>query len=222
MTGFVAQFALFTVLPVLMGVALVLFDRTTTGPVRRAEAFLVPLFLVGVGGSGLSGFITHVFIADPGSAFQLQFGFAGLALGLLGAVAAERRDGFREATVAAAAVVGAGAALAPFLATSVGLTPTTILQGIVELVRPALLIWLLMALRRAERSEPPTIVLRSWMIPVRRGSVFAVGISATAFAVGNSTGQVMALSTAGIAVAAVVFWWIVSRAASHRVAAASA
>src|SRR5690606_17186281 len=105
--------ALFTVLPVLLGAAIVLLDRSATGPIRRAEAFLVPLFLVGVGGSGLSGFIAHFFISDPvarsigwepGSPFQLEVGFANLAIGLLGAVAAERRDGFREATVLAVTV----------------------------------------------------------------------------------------------------------------------
>ena len=44
----------------------------------------------------------------------------------------------------------------------------------------------------------------------------AVGIAATAFSVGNSTGQIAALSLAGIVVAAAAFWLIVSRAPSHR------
>ena len=48
LTEVVARLALFTLLPVLLGTALVLFDRTASGPVRRAEAFLVPLFLIGV------------------------------------------------------------------------------------------------------------------------------------------------------------------------------
>ncbi len=227
MTEIILRLALFTVLPVLLGAAIVIFDRTAVGPVRRAEAFLIPLFLVGVGGSGISGFIAHVFIADPaarsigwepGSPFHLVVGFANLAIGLLGAVAAERRDGFREATVVAATVFGVGtAAVHLMVAVATGsLGFGSVLQSVSGVVQPALLIWFLMALRRAERDDLPTIVLRGWMIPVRRGSVAAVGIAATAFSLGYSTGQMVALSLAGIAVAGVAFWWIVSRAPSHR------
>ena len=66
---------------------------------------LIPLFIIGVAGSGFGGFIAHVFISDEiaesigwdaGSPFQLEVGFANLAIGLLGAIAAERRDGFRR------------------------------------------------------------------------------------------------------------------------------
>ena len=56
MEEFLARFALFTVLPLSLGAAFVIFDRTATGPVRRAEAFLIPLFLVGIGGSGVADF----------------------------------------------------------------------------------------------------------------------------------------------------------------------
>ncbi len=220
------RLALFTVLPVLLGAAIVIFDRTAIGPVRRAEAFLIPLFVVGVGGSGISGFIAHAFISDPvarsigwepGSPFQLEVGFAYLAFGLLGAVAAERRDGFREATVAAATVFSVGAALVHLMdiAATGNLAPGNALQSVSNLALPALLIWFLVALRRAEQAEPPNIVLRGWMIPVRRGSVAAVAVAASAFPVGYATGQVVAVSLAGIAVAAAAFWWIVSRAPSH-------
>jgi hypothetical protein len=93
------------------------------------------------------------------------------------------------------------------------------LLNVANLAMPALLIWFLVALRRAERAEEPNIVLRSWMIPVRRGSVVAVAIAAGALPVGYATGQVVLWSLGGIAGAALVFWWIVSRAPSHRVAA---
>jgi hypothetical protein len=221
---FLARLALFTALPVLLGAAIVMFDRTATGAVRRAEAFLVPLFIIGVGGNGIVEFIGNVFISDtvarslgqqPGNPFQLEVGFANLAIGLLGAVAAERRDGFREATVAAVFVFSVGATLV-YVAATGSPAPGNLLTDIGNLVRPALLIWFLIILRRAERAEPQTIVLRSWMIPVRRGSVVAVGIAATAFSVSYSTGRMAALSLAGTAVAVVVFWWFVSRAPSHR------
>jgi hypothetical protein len=230
MEDFLMRLALFTALPVILGAAIILFDRTAIGPVRRAEAFLIPLFIVGVGGSGISGFIAHVFISDPvarsigwetGSPFQLEVGFANLAIGLLGAIAAERRDGFREATVVAATIFSVGATLVHLMdiVATGNLAPGNTLQNVSNLAKPVLLIWFLVALRRAERNETPNIVLRSWMIPVRKGSVAAVAIAATAFAVGYATNLVVASSLAGIAVAAVAFWWIVSRAVSHKAAA---
>lgn len=199
------RLALFTLLPVLLGATIVIFDRTAIGPVRRAEAFLILLFIVGVGGSGISAFIAHVFLSRPATPFQLAVGFAWLAVGLMGAVAAERRDGFREATVAAATVLGVGASIAS----------GNVLQAISGLATPVLLIGLLLTLRRAERA-PPNITLRSWMVPVRYGAVAAVAIAASAAPVGHATGQVMASSLTTIAVAFVAFWWIVSRAPSHR------
>jgi hypothetical protein len=221
------RLALFTALPVVLGAAILISDRTAIGVVRRAEGFLIPLFLVGVGGSGMSGFIAHVLISDPaarsmgwepGSPFQLVVGFANLAIGLLGAVAAERRDGFREATIVAATVFTVGATIVHLMtiAATGGLGAGNALQAVASLAQPALLVWFLVALRRAEHDEPPTIVLRGWMIPVRRGSVAAVGIAATAYALGYSTGQVVTLAAAGMAVAGAAFWWIVSRATSHR------
>ncbi|MGH2774184.1 MAG: DUF6790 family protein [Actinomycetota bacterium] len=65
--------------------------------------------------SGLSGFFGHVFTPDAvaesidwpkGSPFQQEIGFANLALGVLGLIAAGRRDGFREATVIAVELQG--------------------------------------------------------------------------------------------------------------------
>lgn len=216
------RLALFTVLPVVLGAAIVRFDRTATGPVRRAEAVVIPLFLVGIGGGGVTAFVAQVFLPGPaalalgwapGSPFQLEAGFARLAIGLLGAVAAERRDGFREATVAAATVYGVGAALVRFIA--IDATGTAALMAVSELATPLLLIWLLVGLRRAEQ-EPATIVLRSWMVPVRRGAVAAVAVVAGAISIGQATGQVTAFSLAAMAGAAAAFWWVVSRAPSHR------
>ena len=217
------RLALFTVMPLLLGMALVLFDRTATGPVRRAEAFLVPLFMVGVGGGGMTAFIAHVFIAETGTPFRIEVGMASLAVGLLGAIATEWRDGFREATVMAATVLGLGTAAVQLMEiAATGLTPGNTAETVSGFAVPALLVWFLIVLRRAERTESPTIVLRSWTIPVRRGSVVAVAIAAVALPVGNATGQVVVLSLVAMAVAAAAFWWIVSRAASHRVGAAGA
>jgi hypothetical protein len=82
------------------------------------EIFLLYLFGVGVAGSGIGGFFGHFFISDSvaesigwptGNPFQLEVGFANLAVGILGIVAMGRRDGFREATVVAVTVFGVGA-----------------------------------------------------------------------------------------------------------------
>lgn len=227
MEDFLMRLALFTVLPVLLGTAIVILDRTAVGPVRRAEALLIPLFVVGVGGHGISAFIADVFITgptarslgwEPGSPVPFEAGFAWLAIGLLGAVAAERRDGFREATVAAATVYGIGATVVSFMgfAATVSVAPGTALQVASNLATPLLLIWLLVGLRRAERTEPPNIVLRSWMVPLRRGSVATVAVAASAIPLGHATGQVVPVSLAALGVAVVAFWWIVSRAPSHR------
>ncbi len=225
-TELILRLALFTALPVLLGAAIVVFDKSAAGPVRRSEAFLIPLFLVGLGGSGVSEFISQLFISEPaapaagesGHALQVQAGFGHLAIGLLGAVAAQRRDGFREAAVAAAAVFGLGVAYAAFIGVmeTDNFAAGAALKSVAALVTPALLIWFLIALRRAEHVEPPTIVITSWMIPLRRGSVFAVAAAAMALPIGHATGQPVAASLAAIAVSAVAFWWIASRASSHR------
>jgi hypothetical protein len=91
-------------------------------------------------------------------------------------------------------------------------------QIVSGLVKPALLIWLLASLRRAERQEPQTIVVRSWMIPVRQGSVVAVAVAVWALPLGLATKQMVTVPLTGCVLAAAAFWWIVSRAPSHRVA----
>ncbi len=86
----------------------------------KLEIFLLYLFGVGVAGSGIGGFFGHFFISDSvaesigwptSNPFQLEVGFANLAIGILGIVAMGRRDGFREATVIAVTVFGVGATI---------------------------------------------------------------------------------------------------------------
>ena len=110
----------FSVLPVIIAVGHLALDSSSRPRERRLELFLLYLFGVGVAGSGIGGFFGHVFISDPvaesigwptGNPFQLEVGMANLAVGILGIVAMGRRDGFREATVIAATVLGVGATL---------------------------------------------------------------------------------------------------------------
>ena len=110
----------FSVLPVLLAALHVRLDTSAKDRHRKVEVYLIYLFMLGVGASGLSGFFGHVFTPDAvaesidwpkGSPFQQEMGFANLALGVLGLIAAGRRDGFREATVIAVAIVGVGATM---------------------------------------------------------------------------------------------------------------
>jgi 4-amino-4-deoxy-L-arabinose transferase-like glycosyltransferase len=108
----------FSILPVIIAAGHLGLDRTSRPRERRLEIFLLYLFGVGVAGSGIGGFFGHFFISDSfaesigwptGNPFQLEVGFANLAVGILGIVAMGRRDGFREATVIAVTVFGVGA-----------------------------------------------------------------------------------------------------------------
>jgi hypothetical protein len=182
------RLALFTLLPITLGGAIILFDRTASDAVRKAEALLIPLFIVGVGGGGMTAFVAQVFVSGPPAHVAgWVTAFATLGVAVFGAVAGERRDGIREVTVAAALVLG------------------VVLHGVYGLITPLVLGGLLVWLRRVE-TEPPTIVLRSWMIPVRRGSVAAVAVIAAALPVGHAMGKTTATSVAAIVVGAVVFW----------------
>ena len=137
------------------------------------------LFGVGVAGAGIGGFFGHYFISDPvaesigwptGNPFQLEVGFANLAVGILGIVAMGRRDGFREATVIAVTVFGVGATIvhARDIIETGNLAPGNTLQNVGNLLKPALLIGFLAASRRAERSpdsEVHTQAFDTWRGP---------------------------------------------------------
>ena len=151
---FLTRTFLFTVLPVVLGAGVILLDPSARGRVRQAEAMLIPLFIIGVAGNGIGGFIAHVFISDEiadsigwdtGSPFQLEVGFANLAIGILGAIAAERRDGFREATVIAATVFAVGATFVHIrdILEAGNLAPGNTIQNVPNLLRPALLVFFL-------------------------------------------------------------------------------
>lgn len=99
MEVFLTRTFLFTLLPFVLGTGVTVFDPSARGQLRQAEAMLIPLFIIGVAGSGIGGFIAHVFISDEvadsigwnaGSPFQLEVGFANLAIGVLGAATFSR------------------------------------------------------------------------------------------------------------------------------------
>jgi hypothetical protein len=110
----------YSILPLIIAIGQVGLDKSSRSRERKIETFLLYLFGIGVAGSGIGGFFGHVFISDSvaksigwptGNPFQLEVGFANLAIGILGIIAMGRRDGFREATVIAVTVFGVGATI---------------------------------------------------------------------------------------------------------------
>jgi hypothetical protein len=147
--------------------------------------------------------------------------FANLAIGLLGIVAAGRRDGFREATVIAVTILGVGATIVHFLdilATG-NLAPGNTIQNVANLIKPAFLIPLLIASRRAERSEMSdafTLQFTLWRSPLLQSVAIATAIIATAFAIGFAIGQSVFVSALGAIAAAAVITIILARSPAHK------
>jgi len=172
----------FVILPLLLAALAVTLDRNAGTRERRIEVFLVYMFALGAA-AGIGNWGGHLFAADqvaesigwePGSPFQLETGFANLSYGVLAIIAMGRRDGFREATVIGATVMAVGATAVHIwdIAATGNLAPGNTLQNVINLARPALLIGLLAASRRAEglpASEAGTPAFDVW-----RGTVIAV------------------------------------------------
>ena len=151
----------FSVLPVLLAALHVRLDTSAQDRLWKVDVYLIYLFMLGVGASGLSGFFGHVFTPDAvaesidwpkGSPFQQEMGFANLALGVLGFIAAGRRDGFREATVIAVTIVGLGATVVHLIdiIQEGNLAAGNSIQNLANLLKPALLIPMLIVSRRSE------------------------------------------------------------------------
>jgi hypothetical protein len=195
-TPVAARLFAFSVLPVLLAALHVRLDTAAKDRLWKVEVYLIYLFMLGVGASGLSGFFGHVFTPDAvaesigwrtGSPFQQEMGFANLALGLLGLVAAGRRDGFREATVIAVAVVGVGATVVHVvdIFQDGNLAAGNSLQSVANLLKPALLIPLLVVSRRAEPArELGPLSFDRWRMSVVGTAGMITAVVGTGFAIG--------------------------------------
>jgi hypothetical protein len=186
----------------------------------------VYLFGLGVAGSGIGGFFGHFFISDSvaqsigwpvGNPFQLEVGFANLALGILGIIAMGRRDGFREATVIAVAVLGIGATIVHALdiIQAGNLAQGNTIQNIGNLLKPALLIGFLVSSRRAERSaesEAHTPGLNTWRGPRIQAAGLITGGVAAGFSVGFAVDQLMIGTLFGTLVGAAFAAFVITRA----------
>ena len=196
-TGVAVRVFAFSVLPVLLAALHVRLDARTKDRLWKVEVYLIYLFMVGVGGSGLSGFFGHVFTPDAvaesidwpaGSPFQQEMGFANLALGVLGFIAAGRRDGFREATVIAVTIVAIGATVVHVIdiVQEGNLAAGNSIQNIANLLKPALLIPLLIVSRRSEPDGVQGPSFDRWRMSIVGAAGVATAIVGTGFGVGSS------------------------------------
>ena len=143
-------------------------------------------------------------------------GFANLAVGILGIVAANRRDGFREATVIAATVFSVGATVVhvmDILQTG-NLAPGNTWQNVSNLLRPALLIGFLIASRRADGAAgaEDRAGFEAWQQQRGLAAGVVTGIVATGFGVGFGIGQPVIGTALAVLVAAVALAVIIARA----------
>jgi hypothetical protein len=228
MTIFALRIFLFTILPLFLAGGQIWLDKSTNTRARRFEIILIYLFALGVAGSGIGGFIAHFFMSDvvaesigwpAGSPFQLEIAFANLAVGLLGILSVNRRDGAREATVIAVTTFSLGATIVHFMdiAATGNLAPGNSLQNVINILRPALLIIFLRASRRADRapgSEAGTLEFAIWRAPRTQAAGNATAIVATGFGAGFAIGQPVLGSALGVIAAVIVIVFILSRAPS--------
>jgi len=179
MSTYIVRIFVYVILPLLLGALHVWFDSDARTRERRLELFLLYLLGISAGANGIGGFMGHLFASDlvaeavgwpAGNPFQLEVGFANLAIGILGVIAIGRRDGFREATVIAVTVFSVGATVVHILdiVQTGNLAPGNTVQNVGNLLRPALLIALLAASRRAARggeSELHAAGFERWRAP---------------------------------------------------------
>ena len=221
MTTVAVRVFAFSVLPVLLATLHVRLDSGAKDRLWKVEVYLIYLFMLGVAASGLSGFFGHVFTADAvaesidwpkGSPFQQEMGFANLALGVLGLVAAGRRDGFREATVIAVTVVGVGATVVHVIdiLREGNLAAGNSIQNVANLLKPALLIPMLMVSRRSEPTGIGAPAFNRWRMTVVGTAGIATAVVGTGFAIGSS----LELAVPATLIAAVLAAGIAARAAS--------
>lgn len=213
MTDFLIRTFLYTLLPLLATGLIIRWDRSVTSRLRRTEVLLVQLFALGVAGGGIGGFFGHIFLSDlvarsigwpEGSPFQLEMGFANLALGALGLVAVGRRDGFREATVLAVTIIGVGATLVHFvdIVQHGNLAPGNTLVNIGNLGKPLLLILALRAGRRAEQTaHDPDFA--AWQQRQGEAAGRLVVLAAAGYGLGYAIGSPVAGSAVGVLAGAI-------------------
>jgi hypothetical protein len=198
-------------------------DERVRHRVQRLEVFMLYMLAVGVAGSGIGGFFAHAFLADEvadsigwpaGSPFQLEVAFANLALGILGILAMNRRGGFRDATVIAVTIFAGGATITHVIdiVETGNLAAGNTIQNVANLLRPAVLIWLLLAIRRSasaeKHAEEPslegpwrdTAVIAAAQATAVVSATFSLGYAVNQPAMGAAVGSLLAAAATANAV----------------------
>lgn len=205
---FFARIFAYTILPLLLAAVHLLLDRNARTPARRIELLMLYLFAISVGANGLGGAFGHLFLSDlvaegvgwpAGSPFQLEMGFANLALGLLGIVSISRRDGFRTATIMATAVIGFGATIVHLvdIVTEGNLAPGNTIQNVANVLDPVLLIgltWLAAHLNDPDAESPAFLRWQARQQPIMGMAAAGIG---TGFGLGYATGALFLWTLAG-------------------------
>src|SRR3954467_1534813 len=193
---------LFGVLPLLLAVAHVWLDDRVRHRAQRLEVFMLYVLAVGVAGSAVGGVFAHAFLADEvaesigwpaGNPFQLEVAFTNLALGTLAVLAMNRRDGFRDATVIAVTIVAGGATITHVtdIVDTGNLAAGNTVQNLANVLRPGVLIWLLLAIRRtaSEDEADEAELLGPWRDTAVTAAAQATAAVSAAFSIGYAVDQ---------------------------------
>jgi hypothetical protein len=220
---------LFGVLPLVLAVAHIWLDERVRDRAQRLEVFLLYVLAVGVAGSAIGGFFAHAFLADEvaesigwpaGNPFQREVAFANLALGTLGVLAMNRRDGFRDATVIAVTIFAVGATITHVtdVVETGNLAPGNTVQNLANVLRPAVLIWLLLAIRRtasAEGHAEEAGLLGPWRDTAVTAAAQATAVVSATFSIGYAVDRPAIGAAVGSLLATVATAHAVSRAAQR-------
>ena len=189
----------YSLLPLLLAGAHILLDRQVSTTTRRIELALMYLLAISVGANGIGGAFGHLFLSDlvaegigwpAGSPFQLEMGYANLAVGILGVMAISRRDGFRTAAILATTIIGAGATVVHLqdIVAHGNLSPGNTIQNVSNLLDPILLISLSWWAARLAEPDALSAEFRRWQAqqqPVMGMAAAGVGMG---FGVGFAVG----------------------------------
>ena len=205
----------YTLLPLALAVAHILIDPWARTRSRRIEVFVVYLLAISVGANGIGGAFGHLFLSDlvaesigwpTGSPFQLEMGFANLALGVLGFLAVGRRGGFRTATIIAVAVIGFGATAVHLLdiAATGNLAPGNTIQNVGNVTDPVLLIGLTWLAARRDDPDADSPEFERWQQRQRPIAMLGAAGIGTGFGIGFAVGGLLLWTVVGAAVGLVI------------------
>ena len=156
-----------------------------------------------------------------GSPFQREVAFANLALGTLAVLAMNRRDGFRDATVIAVTIVAAGATITHVIdiVDTGSLAPGDTVQNLANVLRPSVLIWLLIAIRRttpAEGHAERPALLGPWRDTAVIAAAQATAVGSPTFSIGYAVDRPVMEAAVGSVLALAATAHAVSRATQRQ------